>query len=131
MSTTIESLTNRDIRQRDLVPPEKLNQCHALVIGVGAIGRQVALQLAAIGISSMELIDHDGVAVGTDVMRDRLRQSHADAWAGGANRVGLDALFIADGIHGEIITAVTGAHMAELFAGAEVRARAAMRTLVW
>jgi HAD superfamily hydrolase (TIGR01459 family) len=49
----------------------------------------------------------------------------------GANRVGIDALFIADGIHGEIIKAVTGEHMAELFAGAEVHARAAMRTLVW
>src|SRR2546421_4948292 len=63
MSITTESLVDRDIRQRDLVPREKLNQCHAMVIGVGAIGRQVALQLAAIGISFMELIDHDLVAV--------------------------------------------------------------------
>ena len=53
---------DRDIRQRELVPPEKLAQVHALVIGVGAIGRQVALQLAATGASSMELVDHDVVA---------------------------------------------------------------------
>jgi HAD superfamily hydrolase (TIGR01459 family) len=49
----------------------------------------------------------------------------------GANAAGLDALFIADGIHGEDIGAVTPEHMAELFATAGVHARAAMRTLVW
>jgi sulfur carrier protein ThiS adenylyltransferase len=50
---------DRDIRQRDLIPPESLATCHALVIGLGAIGRQVALQLAAIGIPQLTLIDHD------------------------------------------------------------------------
>src|SRR5688572_30290687 len=54
---------SRDVRQREIVPPEKLAECHALVIGVGAIGRQVALQLAAIGIPRMTLYDHDEVAV--------------------------------------------------------------------
>ena len=34
---------------------------HATVIGVGAIGRQVALQLAAIGTQRIELIDFDRV----------------------------------------------------------------------
>lgn len=29
-------LTDRDLRQRDVVSPEKLAACHALVIGVGA-----------------------------------------------------------------------------------------------
>ncbi|HSZ59000.1 MAG TPA: ThiF family adenylyltransferase [Tepidisphaeraceae bacterium] len=52
---------NRDLRQRELVPPHKLAACHALVIGVGAIGRQVALQLAAMGAGSLELFDHDHV----------------------------------------------------------------------
>jgi molybdopterin/thiamine biosynthesis adenylyltransferase len=54
---------DRDIRQRQIVPPEKLAVCHATIIGVGAIGRQVALQLAAVGIAAMELIDHDIVGV--------------------------------------------------------------------
>ena len=54
---------NRDVRQREIVPPERLNSCHAVVIGVGAIGRQVALQLAALGIPSMDLFDPDIVAV--------------------------------------------------------------------
>ena len=49
----------------------------------------------------------------------------------GANAAGMDALFIADGIHGEEIGAVTQGHMAELFAKAGVHARAAMRALVW
>jgi molybdopterin-synthase adenylyltransferase len=53
------TLADRDLRQRDLVPPDKLATCHALVIGVGAIGRQVALQLAAIGVPKMTLFDDD------------------------------------------------------------------------
>ena len=56
-------LTDRDVRQRDLVPPEALARSHAVVIGVGAVGRQVAAQLAAVGIGRMTLIDHDTVNV--------------------------------------------------------------------
>lgn len=54
---------DRDIRQRELIPPQKLAKVHAVVVGVGAIGRQVALQLAATGVPAMDLIDHDRVAV--------------------------------------------------------------------
>ncbi len=49
----------------------------------------------------------------------------------GANAAGIDAVFIADGIHGEDVKAFTAAHMAELFAGAGLHAIAAMRALVW
>jgi HAD superfamily hydrolase (TIGR01459 family) len=49
----------------------------------------------------------------------------------GANAAGMDALFIADGVHGEDVTELTGRHMAELFARAGVHAKAAMRALVW
>ena len=51
----------RTMRQRDIVPPERLATCRATVIGVGAIGRQVALQLAAMGVAWLQLIDHDVV----------------------------------------------------------------------
>ena len=51
----------RDLRQRELVPPARLAACHALVIGVGAIGRQVALQLAAVGVPRLTLVDPDTV----------------------------------------------------------------------
>jgi sulfur carrier protein ThiS adenylyltransferase len=46
-------------RQRDLVPMERLSACKATVVGVGAIGRQVALQLAAMGITCLHLVDFD------------------------------------------------------------------------
>ncbi|MEI9992595.1 MAG: TIGR01459 family HAD-type hydrolase [Rhizomicrobium sp.] len=49
----------------------------------------------------------------------------------GANAAGIDAVFIADGIHGEDVKEFTAPHMAELFAGAGVHAVAAMRALVW
>ena len=48
-------------RQQDLVPLEKLQSLTTTVIGVGAIGRQVALQLAALGASQIQLIDFDRV----------------------------------------------------------------------
>lgn len=54
-------MTDRFARQRDLVPQEKLNDLTITVIGVGAIGRQVALQLAAIGARRLQLIDFDVV----------------------------------------------------------------------
>lgn len=52
---------NRFVRQRDLVPRARLETLKATVIGVGAIGRQVALQLAALGIPRIQLIDFDTV----------------------------------------------------------------------
>ena len=53
--------TERYSRQQDIVPAERIAQFKATVIGVGAIGRQVALQLTAIGITRLQLIDHDVV----------------------------------------------------------------------
>ncbi len=53
------TISDRDVRQRGLVPPARLARCNALVIGVGAIGRQVALQLAALGIPRLTLFDDD------------------------------------------------------------------------
>jgi HAD superfamily hydrolase (TIGR01459 family) len=49
----------------------------------------------------------------------------------GAANVGMDALFIANGIHGEEIGDVTEASLARLFARAGVSARWAMPMLVW
>ena len=48
-------------RQRDLVPLERLATCRGTVVGIGAIGRQVALQLTAMGITWLQLIDFDTV----------------------------------------------------------------------
>ncbi len=52
---------DRFARQQELVPPEKRSATSATVIGVGAIGRQVSLQLAAIGIRQLQLVDFDHV----------------------------------------------------------------------
>lgn len=48
-------------RQSDLVPAEKLRSLTVTVIGVGAIGRQVALQLASLGVRQLQLVDYDRV----------------------------------------------------------------------
>jgi HAD superfamily hydrolase (TIGR01459 family) len=49
----------------------------------------------------------------------------------GANRAGLDVLFIADGVHGEEVEPYTEDHLGKLFAKAGVRALAASRSLTW
>lgn len=49
----------------------------------------------------------------------------------GAKDAGLDALFIADGLHGEEIEPYTAQHLGNMFAAAGVGAKAAMRALAW
>lgn len=56
-----DRLEQRYLRQHDIVPPHRMAECRATVVGVGAIGRQVALQLAAMGIPWLQLIDPDTV----------------------------------------------------------------------
>lgn len=62
MSTENE-FADRDIRQREMLPPERLSSLHATVVGVGAVGRQLAGQLAAIGVGKLHLVDFDDVGV--------------------------------------------------------------------
>ena len=52
---------DRFVRQQELVPQDRLATVTATVIGVGAIGHQVALQLAGIGVLRLQLIDFDSV----------------------------------------------------------------------
>ncbi|WP_437192472.1 ThiF family adenylyltransferase [Planctomicrobium sp. SH527] len=51
--------TDRFEHQRKLVPHEKLKDLAVTIIGVGAIGRQVAIQLASLGVRQIQLMDHD------------------------------------------------------------------------
>ena len=55
--------SERYSRQADIVPRERILDCKATVIGVGAIGRQVAIQLTAIGVPHLQLIDFDQVDI--------------------------------------------------------------------
>jgi len=57
----IEQVKERYMRQKDIVPPDRLAACKATVVGVGAIGRQVALQLTAMGIPWLQMVDFDTV----------------------------------------------------------------------
>ena len=51
--------SERYSRQTDIVPQQRLLDCNVTVIGVGAIGRQVTIQLTAIGIPNIQLVDFD------------------------------------------------------------------------
>ncbi len=59
----MNAIVDRDIRQRELVPPEKLQDTRVTVVGVGAIGRQVALQLSAVGVPKISIVDFDTVEI--------------------------------------------------------------------
>ncbi len=57
----IVTMVDRFTRQASLVPRDRLITETITVVGVGAVGRQVALQLASLGASNMQLIDFDVV----------------------------------------------------------------------
>lgn len=48
-------------RYKGLIPPKKLRETPVMVVGCGSIGRQVALQLTAMGVEELHLVDHDKV----------------------------------------------------------------------
>ncbi len=72
-------------RQADIVPRERIMDCKATVIGIGAIGRQVAIQLTAIGIPILQLVDFDHVEVSNlasqGYLQKNLKRPKVDATA--------------------------------------------------
>lgn len=81
----------RNSRQEKLAPLEKLTGASCVVIGVGAVGRAVALQLAQMGVGSIEVFDHDRVDVPNlspqGYRPDQLGESKALATAADCRRV--------------------------------------------
>jgi sulfur carrier protein ThiS adenylyltransferase len=82
---------DRFTRQQDLVPREKLSGLTATVIGVGAIGRQAAIQLAALGVPRLQLVDFDTVEDANVTTQgfdfEDVGQFKVDATAGAVQRV--------------------------------------------
>ena len=72
-------MDDRFSRQADIVPRERILDCKATVIGVGAIGRQVASQLAAIGVPWMQLIDFDVVEESNKSFKEYITDYQAKA----------------------------------------------------
>ena len=79
------TVDNRYTRYRDLIPCDKLKALGVTIIGVGAIGRQVAMQLAVMGVGKLDLWDYDVVGeenLGTQGYRpDQLGKLKVDATA--------------------------------------------------
>lgn len=52
---------NRSLRYQAILPIKKMQESCITIIGVGAVGRQVALQLAAMGVLNIQIYDFDTV----------------------------------------------------------------------
>jgi sulfur carrier protein ThiS adenylyltransferase len=78
-------MNERYTRQQDIVPRERILNCKATVIGVGAVGRQVAVQLTAIGVPYLQLVDFDTVEISNiasqGYLQDDLQRFKVDATA--------------------------------------------------
>lgn len=61
MTETVKEKDELYLRQSILLPMDIIQAGKATVIGVGAIGRQVALQLCSLGVGTLQLIDPDVV----------------------------------------------------------------------
>lgn len=68
------SEAHRFSRQSELVPRQRLQSVRMTVVGVGAIGRQVALQAAALGVRQLQIVDFDVVEL-TNVTTQGYRHS--------------------------------------------------------
>ena len=86
--------SERYSRQQDIIPRERILDCKATVIGIGAIGRQVALQLTAIGVPYLQLIDFDLVELSNlasqGYLQDDLKQPKVDATAELCRKINYD-----------------------------------------
>jgi HAD superfamily hydrolase (TIGR01459 family) len=68
---------------------------------------------------------------GRKILRPLAIGDGADTDIKGANRMGIDALFIAQGVHAAHLGDLTADGIAQLFAVPGIHAKAAMRALVW
>ena len=87
-------MDERFSRQADIVPRERILDCKATVIGVGAIGRQAAIQLTAIGVPHLQLVDFDHVEISNlatqGYMQKDLERPKVDVTAGFVREINYD-----------------------------------------
>lgn len=110
----MQPLNDRFSRQAELVPREPLQSLTVSVIGVGAIGRQVALQLAAIGAEQLQLIDFDRVDE-TNITTQGYRRREL-----GQTKVAATAAAVTEIDPAIVVTAVDGRYRAKLAIGEAV-----------
>lgn len=70
-------------------------------------------------------------AAGRDIAHPLAIGDGADTDVRGANGMGIDAVFVANGVHAAQLGELTAEGLAQLFAVPEARPKAAMRALVW
>ena len=58
-----ENATKQPFERQELVVPGSIHRTGAVVVGVGAVGRRVAMALAQMGVGRLLLIDHDKVEI--------------------------------------------------------------------
>jgi HAD superfamily hydrolase (TIGR01459 family) len=72
-----------------------------------------------------------GESAGREIRRPLAIGDGADTDIKGANGMGIDAVFVTDGVHAAQFDELTAEGLAQLFAVPEARPKAAMRALVW
>lgn len=85
------TIEDRNIRHRDIINQDILNKTKVIIVGVGAIGRQLALQLSAIGAPNIWIMDPDTVAIenlaAQGFLEDDLEKSKVEAVADLCGRI--------------------------------------------
>ena len=103
------------VRQRDVLPWEKLRDASVTVIGAGAVGSFTALSLVKMGIGTVEVYDDDIVSVENlgpqwfrtcDLGRTKVEALVEQLAAFGGNVVGHPEKFIAQSVYGIVIASV-------------------------
>ena len=103
------------VRQRDILPWEKLHASTVTVIGAGAVGSFTALSLVKMGVGTVEVYDHDIVSVENlgpqwfricDLGRFKVEALAEQLAAFGGNVVGHPEKFVAQPVSGIVVVTV-------------------------
>ena len=103
------------VRQRDILPWEKLQAARVTVIGAGAVGSFTALSLVKMGVGTVEVYDFDTVSVENlgpqwfrvcDLGRPKVEALAEQLAAFGGNVIAHNERFVAQAVSGIVICTV-------------------------